>query len=104
MKDRYLPYGSWQGCPANQPVVTRSLWTKVKAIVKGGTMKGKKCECSDPGCPKHTGQSYCTLKATRRLFRIDMEDRTGTAMCEKCFEDALDSGMFDTQRNFYSGG
>jgi len=30
------------------------------------------------------------------LFRVDMEDETGTAMCEECADDALDSGVFTT--------
>lgn len=58
------------------------------------------CECSDPGCPKCKGQ--CTRKATMTLYRVDMEDRSGTVFCTPCAEDAMESGLFDTERNFYS--
>lgn len=53
-----------------------------------------KCECSDPGCPMHTGHSDCHMKAKILLLRVDMEDKTGTAMCHECAEDAMDSGVF----------
>ena len=50
------------------------------------------CECSDPACPVCRGK--CREKAETILFRIDMQDRTGTAMCEPCADDAMDSGLF----------
>ena len=53
-----------------------------------------KCECSDFGCPAHKGESDCRKIATTLLFRVDMEDNTGTAMCEACAEDAFLSGLF----------
>jgi hypothetical protein len=31
------------------------------------------------------------------LYRVDMEDETGTPMCESCGGDALDSGVFGTR-------
>lgn len=53
-----------------------------------------RCECSDSGCPAHSGKNRCSHQATIVLYRSDMEDRTGTAFCDKCAEDALDSGVF----------
>lgn len=50
------------------------------------------CECSDPRCPACAGR--CRERADTILYRIDMRDITGTAMCEPCAEDALDSGLF----------
>jgi len=50
------------------------------------------CECTDPGCPACAGK--CTRWATMVLVRIDMEDETGTAMCDKCAYDAFESGLF----------
>jgi len=55
---------------------------------------GMACECSDPGCPMHKGQSACTAPAKAILHRVDMDDETGTAMCEECAVDAMDSGVF----------
>jgi hypothetical protein len=52
------------------------------------------CECSDPGCPVHKGSECCSNNATSEAFRIDMDDYSGTLMCDKCAEDALLSGVF----------
>lgn len=55
------------------------------------------CECSDPGCPHCSGNHAHDRDApatNHRLFRVDMEDRTGVAFCEACGEDALESGTF----------
>ncbi len=52
------------------------------------------CECGDPGCPVHKGEQVCNLNATTQLFRIDMEDQTGTLMCDRCADDASESGLF----------
>jgi hypothetical protein len=51
-----------------------------------------RCECSDPGCPCCKGK--CRHEATETVFRVDMEDWTGTDMCGGCADDALDSGVF----------
>lgn len=61
-----------------------------------------KCECSDPGCPEHKGTSQCSNNATETVFRIDMEDRTGTRVCKACADDCFNSGLFSDTRNFYS--
>ena len=53
------------------------------------------CECADPGCPNCKGD--CSEKATRVLFRVDMEDHTGTLMCTECADDAYVSGLFDAE-------
>jgi hypothetical protein len=57
-----------------------------------------RCECSDPGCEhpcepgRHTNQ--CTSKATCTLWRVDMEDVSGTRFCDDCASDAMDAGIF----------
>jgi len=51
-----------------------------------------RCECSDPNCPVCKGN--CAKPKRLTLGRIDMEDETGTNMCQGCAEDALDSGIF----------
>jgi len=56
-------------------------------------MSTTNCECADPGCPVCAGK--CKHHAKSVAFRIDMEDRTGTPMCERCANDAMDSGVFD---------
>lgn len=55
------------------------------------------CECSDKGCPAHSGQSNCEQAATSTLYRLDMTDLTATAMCTACEDDALDSGLSSTE-------
>jgi hypothetical protein len=52
------------------------------------------CECSDPGCPIHEGQTQCVYRATENLFRVDMDDRTGTVFCAQCASDAYEAGVF----------
>lgn len=59
-----------------------------------GVPGDSRCECSDPGCPVHNGQSKCNHVATDLLFRVDMEDNTGVYFCDECAADALDSGVF----------
>jgi hypothetical protein len=56
------------------------------------TGQSKRCECADPGCPCCKGS--CQAAARSVLFRVDMEDATGTPMCDGCGGDALDSGLF----------
>lgn len=51
------------------------------------------CQCSDPLCPVCHGK--CTTRATTVVQRIDMEDRTGTPVCEKCADDCMESGLFN---------
>lgn len=57
------------------------------------------CECTDPGCPKHPGKSSCPNYAKGIVYRVDMEDETGTWMCKRCKEDALESGVFRTAKD-----
>ncbi len=54
------------------------------------------CECLDIGCPIHEGTSCRTIGHTWTLYRIDMEDVTGTRMCDPCSNDAMESGLFRT--------
>lgn len=56
------------------------------------TTKEVLCECTDPGCPECGGD--CDHESTDTLYRIDMEDSTGTRFCDQCSADAMDSGMF----------
>ncbi len=50
------------------------------------------CECADPGCNECGG--LCENAPSRRLYRIDMDDETGTAFCQACAADADDCGLF----------
>jgi hypothetical protein len=55
----------------------------------------KICGCADRHCPApHNGTATCHVRATITLYRVDMDDRTGTDMCEPCADDAMASGLF----------
>lgn len=54
------------------------------------------CECSDNHCPACFGQ--CKEPATTTLYRIDMQDLTGTRFCEACADDAFESGLFTSKQ------
>jgi hypothetical protein len=58
------------------------------------------CECSDQECPVHPGRSQCDSEMTVTLFRVDTDDQTGTARCDGCAREALDSGLFVTEDDF----
>lgn len=45
----------------------------------------------------HTGHSECPEMSFRTLYRVDMEDNSGTPMCEECSNDAYGSGLFDEE-------
>jgi len=51
------------------------------------------CKCTDPLCPVDHGKE-CKAAVETALYRVDMEDETGTLMCRPCADDALDSGVF----------
>ena len=55
------------------------------------------CECGDPGCPVCEG--HCRKPARTTVYRSDMEDETGTPMCEGCAADCMDSGLFYTKES-----
>ena len=55
------------------------------------------CECGDPGCPVCQGR--CRKPARTTVYRSDMEDETGTPMCEGCAADCMDSGVFYTKES-----
>jgi len=61
------------------------------------------CECTDPGCPVHEGVSSCEGKGRVRLYRIDMDDRSGSLFCRECANDAFDSGVFTNRQAKYAG-
>lgn len=60
-------------------------------------LDGITCECSDSGCRTHRGQSHCTYHSANLLYRVDMNDEAGTAMCDGCADDAFTSGLFETR-------
>ena len=64
-----------------------------------GPVSGATCECSDPGCEAHKGQSECKQPVAETLYRSDMEDRTGVEFCSDCAEDAASSGVFGTRED-----
>jgi hypothetical protein len=97
----------WEGGSAEE---YRLLWRVERRIIRmflendkdrrDAKMSSSKhnCECTDPGCPVHKG-SYCANKSrTITVYRVDMEDKTGTRMCRECANDALDSGVFRSER------
>ncbi len=58
-----------------------------------------RCECFDTGDNHPINNSgrdglQCTRKATSTLWRVDMEDNSGTRFCEECGNDAMESGLF----------
>lgn len=68
-----------------------TLW---KQRTFSGIPGDSKCECADKGCPAHQGSSDCRNVANTILYRIDMDDQTGTALCDDCANDATMSGLF----------
>lgn len=56
------------------------------------------CECSDPMCPHPGMPKACTRISNTKVYRVDMEDREGTLMCEVCASDAMESGVFSYER------
>lgn len=52
------------------------------------------CDCADPGCPSCYG--WCQREPVLTVYRVDMDDCTGTVMCCDCARDALDSGVYGT--------
>lgn len=50
------------------------------------------CECRDPGC--HSCKGTCPQPAVSIMYRFDMEDQTGTPMCEQCARDAVEWGLY----------
>ncbi len=62
-----------------------------------GVPGDSQCECFDSGCShkeRHDSYPRCTALATTILYRVDMVDNTGTAMCDACADDAFESGLF----------
>lgn len=50
-----------------------------------------KCECADREC---ACGGNCNHQSVTTLFRVDMDDSTGTAFCDRCASDAMDCGLF----------
>lgn len=55
------------------------------------------CECGDPGCPVCHGK--CHKPARTAVYRSDMDDETGTPMCDGCASDCMNSGLFYTKES-----
>ena len=53
------------------------------------------CECADHGCPSCGGA--CDNGSTETLYRVDMQDTTGTQFCIDCAQDAFGAGVFTDQ-------
>lgn len=53
------------------------------------------CDCCDPGCPVHPGESSCNRLARVVLRRVDFDDQPECNFCQRCAEDAMESGVFD---------
>ena len=63
-------------------------------------MKLLVCECADSRCPMHKGASEClevpSPMERTMLYRVDTDDIKGTRFCPGCYEDAANSGMFQS--------
>lgn len=55
------------------------------------------CDCTDRGCRFHRGFAWCTTLADEIVYRVDMEDLTGTLMCSPCAGDAYETGLFTSE-------
>ena len=77
-----------EDCPINTGLSALSLKTRTLANVYG------ECECSDQGCSEHEGKEDCKESANTILYRVDMQDASGTLMCDDCANDATMSGLF----------
>lgn len=77
-------------CPINTGVTPLDEKTRTAVNAQAGAL----CECSDAGCAAHKGISKCTNKADTILYRVDMDDASGTLMCSDCADDATTSGLF----------
>lgn len=53
------------------------------------------CECRDPGCTVCKGT--CPQPAVWQMYRCDMDDQTGTAMCDQCAIDPVVSGLYASE-------
>lgn len=56
--------------------------------------KRRRCECKEPNCPVHGGDS-CSSRAIVRLRRIDSHGEPHVEFCDECAAEAVDSGMFE---------
>jgi hypothetical protein len=75
-------------CSINTGMTPLDYKTRTLANVAG------KCECADSGCKVHAGVSSCPNQANTILYRVDMEDLSGTLCCDDCANDATTSGLF----------
>jgi len=59
------------------------------------------CGCFDNGCKANHGRACLTRidplagdGSGETLYRVDMQDDTGTLFCRACADDAMESGLF----------
>lgn len=55
------------------------------------TKSRRVCDCTDPGCPSCHGR--CSQDSVVTVYRVDMDDSVGTAMCLDCARDGVESGL-----------
>lgn len=55
------------------------------------------CDCTDRGCTQHRGFAWCNTLASEIVYRVDMEDLTGTLICSACARDAYETGLFTSE-------
>lgn len=77
-------------CPINTGMTPLDL--KTRTLVHAQT--GARCGCADSGCKVHTPRPNCVNGANTILYRVDMDDASGTLMCDDCANDATMSGLF----------
>jgi hypothetical protein len=64
------------------------------------SQRNAQCECYDTQCKggQHSPTVYygrcLTTARLVTLYRVDMDDRTGTRLCRPCADDAMASGLF----------
>lgn len=90
VKAAYADWLSEQGLSATAELMMKHL---NKADPQAERENKQMCQCGDPGCPCCHGR--CEQDAAHILHRVDMEDETGTPMCEGCADDAGESGLFE---------
>lgn len=67
-------------------------------VIASHKPKRPTCECADKLCPVHNGKSSCEKNSVTTLYRVDMEDHTGTKFCRGCADDSLESDLFTRER------
>lgn len=84
--------------PHRGMTMTARFWTSTAAEREARKVL---CGCFDKGCKANHGHACLAMIDPRAgdgsgetLFRIDMDDKSGTLFCRACADDALESGVF----------